>query len=299
VRAEAAILVGFSLFAVPVPARAWCQMTTSDLRPTAAEPCILAANHPGEFPLAWRRRCTSVALSTEDASDDLSEETVRAVLGRAIAAWETVDCGGGESTGLDIEVLTETTVVDRARHYANGRNVNAIVFVHDGWADARGHDARALAVTYVWHDPASGQIFDADMELNEETKTFVDCPDAGCPAPVEIDVADLGNTLTHELGHYFGVAHTPDDPLATMWAEAEPGETLKRTLTDDDVTGICSIYAPGTLPAECDYTPRGGLGLDGRPPNNCGCAAPRRDPTWAAALGSALGLALIVRRARR
>jgi MYXO-CTERM domain-containing protein len=293
--AAAAVIAGVL---APSPAFAWCQMTTSDRRPSAAEPCILAENYPGEFPLAWQRRCTSIALSTEDASSSLDDATVRAVLDRALAAWESTSCEG-VPIGLDVDVLAETTLADRARHFASGRNVNALIFVHDGWADERRHDPRALAVTYVWHDPASGLIFDADIEMNEETKVFQDCPDTGCPAPTDPGVADLGNTLTHELGHYFGLAHTPDDPLATMWAEAEAGEIGKRTLEADDVLGFCSVYPPGSLPETCDYTPRGGLGLDGRPPGTCGCAAPRRGDGPPAALGLGLVALIAARRRRR
>ncbi len=295
-------LLAFALVIAPAlapdSARAWCQMTTSDLRPSLAEPCILAENHPGEFPLAWQRRCTSIALSSEDASSSLDDATVRAVLGRALAAWESVSCEGAP-IGLDVEVLAETTLADRARHFASGRNVNALIFVHDGWSEERRHDPRALAVTYVWHDPASGLIFDADIEMNEDTRAFQDCPDEGCPEPTDPDIADLGNTLTHELGHYFGLAHTPDDPVATMWAEADAGEIDKRTLAPDDALGFCSIYPPGTLPEACDSTPRGGLGLDARPPGACGCAAPRRGEGPPIALAIGLVALLAARRGGR
>lgn len=291
-----------TLALIPSQASAWCQMTTSDLSPTAAEPCILASNHPGEYPLAWRHRCTSISLSTMDGSFDLDDADVRGVLSRSIATWEAVRCDG-TAPGIDIQLLAETNLVSHARHFSDGRNVNSIIFVHEEWSGEREHDPRALAVTYVWHDPSTGEIFDADIELNEETNTFVICPDLlGCTS-VTIDTADLENTLTHEMGHYLGVAHTPDDVDATMFASANPGEVLKRDLQPDDEAGLCNIYPPGTLPDACDYTPRGGLGLDGEPPSGCAVRAPgvahSNTPSVLGALGLGLfGLLLARRRLR-
>lgn len=285
-----------ALLALPSPASAWCPMTSSDRRAPADACLTLTA---GEYPLTWRRRCTSISLSTVDASADLSDADVRGVLSRSIATWEAVTCPSG-SPGLDVELLEETNIVSAARHFANGRNVNAVIFVHDGWTDERSHDPRALAVTYVWHDPNTGQIFDSDIELNEETNTFVICPPTGCTA-VPTDTADLENTLTHELGHYFGIAHTPHDREATMFAEASPGEAKKRTLQPDDIEAVCTIYAPGTLPDTCDYTPRGGLGLDVAPPSGCAVAAPgslRGSPRGLFAIGVGLLGALMLRRRR-
>lgn len=284
---------------LPASARAWCQMTTSDLRPTAAEPCILAANHPGEHPLAWRRRCTSMVLSTQDASADLSDADVRLALSNSIGAWEAVRCSGG-SPGLDVQLLSETTVVSAARHFSNGRNVNAVIFVHEGWATERSHDPLALAVTYVWHDPNTGEIFDADIELNEDTNTFVVCPEAGCTF-VPADTADLENTLTHEMGHYFGIAHSPDDMTATMWARADPGEVIKRSLAPDDQAALCGIYPSASLPNTCDYTPRGGLGLDGTPPSGCSVSragSGARTPRSLVLVSGAIALSLALRRRR-
>ncbi len=290
-------LVALGLSLVPSQASAWCQMTTSDLSPTPDEPCILASEHPGEFPLAWRRRCTSVSLSTMDGSYDLSDADVRGVVSRSIASWEAVRCDG-VSPGIDIELLAETNLVSHARHFSNGRNVHSIIFVHEEWSGEREHDPRALAVTYVWHDPSTGEIFDADIELNEELNEFVICPALGCTG-ITTDTADLENTLTHEMGHYLGVAHTPDDEDATMFASANPGEVLKRDLRPDDEAAICNIYPPGTLPEACDYTPRGGLGLDGQPPSGCAVEAPGAARSNAPALLLALGAGLAMLIARR
>jgi hypothetical protein len=83
---------------------------------------------------------------------------------------------------------------------------------------------------------------------------------------------DFDSIVTHETGHFLGMAHS-DDYHATMYAQYSPGDEAMRSLTVDDTTGICSIYHPdgtrsvatavassGSL-AEltCDPTPRHGF----------------------------------------
>ncbi len=279
----------------PSSARAWCQMVSGNVRPSTEEPCVLAENHEGIFPLAWRRRCTSMSVSAALPPNDLSITEVQAILVDAYATWTTVDCDGA-TTGLSVDVMTDTNTCTEAVHHTSGRNVNSILFVTEGWSSDRMHDPRAYAVTYVWHDPGSGEIYDSDIEINETRGTYTVCPDEGCTD----SRIDLPNVLTHELGHYFGIAHTPDDPFATMYASAPPGETSKRTLTTDDSTAICTIYGPGTLPDACDPTPRGGLDLTCAGGDTCGCTAPGNSRgAGASVLGLALAaLALVARRRR-
>jgi hypothetical protein len=271
-RALATGLLALAAIAIDVgSARAWCQMTSCSRRPSPTEPCVIASP-PECFPLVWRRPCTSLSLSTM-GSRDLDDDTVRTILRRSLDTWENVDCGEGRSPGLSVDVLASTNLCTRAGHNVEGRNVHSVIFVAEGWEDPRMHDPRAFAVTLVWHDPRSGEIWDADMEINEARGPYGRCPDSpedACPG----GLVDLENVTTHELGHYFGVAHTADDPRATMWASAETNETHKRTLEADDVEGLCSIYAQGTLTEDCNPTPRGGLGVDCEPGSACSCRAP-------------------------
>ncbi len=175
-----------------------------------------------------------------------------------------------------------------------------------------GSGANVIALTTTSYVKSTGEIVDADMELNgwdgvsgsspgfyftcvgatstDRTSPPPDCP--GAPAPdcactskgqsACIDI-DVQNTVTHESGHFIGLAHPPaNDPnYATMDATAASGETSKRTLTQDDVNGVCTIYPAGGPTAACA---QGG---------GCGCRS--AGPEGAIAL---LGLLALARRRR-
>ncbi len=52
---------------------------------------------------------------------------------------------------------------------------------------------------------------------------------------------DIGNGITHELGHLLGLGHSTQF-FATMNKEMDFGETFKRTLSSYDINGINEIY---------------------------------------------------------
>jgi hypothetical protein len=98
---------------------------------------------------------------------------------------------------------------------------------------------------------------------------------------------DFDSIITHECGHFLGMAHTGDD-RATMYASYTQGSTYKRILTSDDVSGLCSIYLPGgeravdpsatpdgsgEVPEDaCDPTPRHGFSTQCAPPAAKSCS---------------------------
>jgi MYXO-CTERM domain-containing protein len=292
-RLSGAIALVLCLGAGAPTASAWCRMTSSPRLPSASVPCILPdpTTDPPEQYLEWRRPCTTIASSSTASSTDMSEDDVYGVLARSIATWEAVTCDGA-AIGFDIEVLADQATCDAPLYRDDGGNANTVLFIAD-WGD-RLYDPAAFAVTTVWHRRSTGEILDADMEINERRGPYGICPPTGC---VDRRTVDLENVVTHELGHYLGLAHSTELD-ATMYVSAVAGETIKRDLHDDDIAGICTIYPPGAPAGECDYTARGGDRLDCE--TGCAVSAPGRNDGGSPAWGSSLAIAgLALRRRRR
>jgi hypothetical protein len=147
-----------------------------------------------------------------------------------------------------------------------------------------------LALTSVSFVSKDGTIMDADTELVDwdgasgalgsgaDPGIYVTCLGAAplCATYGQAGCAffDLQDTLTHELGHFIGLAHpcgsgsgspeidcasSPDFAITTMYPFESPGETSKRVLSADDVDGVCTLYPRGAAPAAASLAP-GALG---------------------------------------
>jgi MYXO-CTERM domain-containing protein len=170
---------------------------------------------------------------------------------------------------------------------------------YDCWDEVHGDGV--IAVTTTTTNRFSGEIFDSDIELNNAphangTKfTFTALDGPKCVTPLETGCVriDVQNTVTHEAGHYLGLDHPPDHPEATMYASAPSGEVSKRTLAQDDIAGICSIYPKGASTATCGST----SGALTQPSGGCGCSQGQTGP--GAALAALLFLVHGMRRSRR
>ncbi len=208
---------------------------------------------------------------------------------------------------------------------ANGSSTFNCADKHNCWdTDDPFHASdRIIALTTVSYVDGTGEIVDADMELNAWTGSgpsppgfYFTCVGAtsenlagpcgtpGAPAPPNcactasgqtscIDM-DAQNVVTHEAGHVLGLGHSAD-PTATMYASAPPGETSKRTLATDDSDGLCFIYPIAGTRITCNGT---GL-LAPRPPSTCEQSSSGCGCGTAGAEGWLALLALLLWRRRR
>ena len=63
--------------------------------------------------------------------------------------------------------------------------------------------------------------------------------------------------MTHEFGHFLGLAHSPD-PGSTMYANEPLGETSKRVLDSGSKQFVCDVYPQGRASMDCSASSGGG-----------------------------------------
>jgi MYXO-CTERM domain-containing protein len=290
-------------------ASAYCRMTTQGNSPVGDSPCV----EKGE-PLVWNNPCLSYAIDYR-GSVWMDFADVEAAIDASFETWEQADCGGSTTPNLIFKGLQSSTC-QRAEFNTTG-NVNTIAFLDPfknpcDDADAPGYSRFAFAVTTSWHNTSTGEIFDADIMINDEFATgsfaggpYANCPDTGC---VSTD-ADLASIVTHEIGHFIGIGHSTVLD-ATMFAKADRRSVEKRTLEQDDRNAVCDIYPPGSLDDSCNAVPMGGLQLncdanacDGPASSGgsggCSATGTPADAPWGALLVALLGLTVVRRRSGR
>jgi hypothetical protein len=223
---------------------AFCRRTTCPTCPVDANGCPT-----GGKPVFWPKQCVAYALgSAASRQVGLSEATE--IAARAFRAWQTVTCPGTNAPpSIDVSDAFGPTDCGQSQYDPGGANANAIIFHDDQWPYPELSDAVALTKTHF--DEASGYILDSDIEI-----------DATLPLSTSDVVPegkyDLLSILTHEAGHFLGLAHSYQ-PGAAMQPSYRPGRSDQRTLGDDDIAGVCAIYPPDRVALPCDAAPQGGF----------------------------------------
>ena len=219
--------------------------------------------------LFWRSRCVGFSLQ-EDASRQVSYDAATRAVAAGFARWATASCDGGTAS-IDARNLGPVSC-SAVGFNTRAANQNTITFRDGAWkpddeaALPGGLRGETIALTTTSYSTRTGELVGADMEINSSQFAF---SATGEPAA---GAFDLEAVITHEAGHFLGLAHTPDR-AAVMYAGGEPGRTLQRDLKLDDVSAICDAYpasglrnvdvqtdASGAVPAiACDPLPANGL----------------------------------------
>jgi predicted Zn-dependent protease len=256
-----------------------------------------------EVVLRWAEQSTPIAFDA-GAPEEIDATAARSELLESLDEWSQIAClGEGDGWTFVDQGLVQGQKVGFDPS-AGASNENLVVWVRSNWK----HPQQVVALTSLTYDFYSGEIVDADIELNDEVFLFSTEPN--------LKEMDLRNTFVHELGHFLGLDHSTEKS-ATMYFTAPQGETKKRTLSQDDLDGYCALYGPNALPwpnvigaalegetpsTACEQS----VGADGQVTVDCGelsttdgCTASAASPRGAAPATMATLLGLLVLAARR
>jgi MYXO-CTERM domain-containing protein len=221
--------------------------------------------------MAWAQNCVPIVVYPSGFTQ-ISAAAVETAAAGAAAAWSA---GDNICTYLDLEVALSTAPAPTVRN----DGINAIVFRTTSWCQmtngscALNYDPAAVSVATVTAVTSTGQIVDADVELNAVDFNWADL----VTEPQSTSDQDLQNDLTEAFGHLIGLdapcfrsspggtrpldnsgqpAVDCDQASAAVQAETmfpawPPGDTQKRTLAPDDQAALCGIYPLAANPRSC------------------------------------------------
>lgn len=176
----------------------------------------------------------------------------------------------GTAGAPDIEVIARNASSPTAPSFDRK---NGVFFAVGGYEPA----GRALAITVLTYDNASGKILDADVIFNgsysfkvlgtqtldsaqlpntlvgSDTVTHEDAADVGDPD----SIYDLHHVVAHELGHSLGMNDEMGNKAALMYRYTAPNDASLRAPASDDLTGLAQLYE--SSPKSSD---QGGCGSD-------------------------------------
>jgi uncharacterized protein (TIGR03382 family) len=241
---------------------------------------------PGCTILKWKSRCVGYSIH-KPGGPGVNGDALDAIVDLAFDAWRNVDCGDGQKPGIVIQNLgpVECGAVEYNKHEGNVD----VVFFNEDWSHIG--QSHTFALTSTTFDPDTGELLNADIEINAKDHVFTISDEA-----VE---ADLLSVLTHETGHFLGIGHSLT-PEATMFEFYAEGSTDLRSLTDDDRNAMCTLYSPKAVDEGCNPLQRHGFSpecRDDQTEGNCAASSVGTPPTASWPLPLLLVLALRVRRA--
>jgi len=155
----------------------------------------------------------------------LSEDFVYGAVCSAADAWDSVTY---DTLVQDAFKRTGTAAIER--------NYENTVFFGDYSVSG------VIAVATVWYNRRSRTLLECDIMF--DTDWIWGDADPDNDGIAEVNVMDLQNIATHELGHCFNLADIYDSSLdyLTMYGHSWYGDVEKRTLADGDKAGIQSLF---------------------------------------------------------
>jgi hypothetical protein len=221
-------------------AKAFCRSTACD---AATETCTQDENGCPRTgpPLSWRTLPLPYRFHAP-GSDKLDMDGVREATRRAFQAWSNVTCKG-KRTSLRFEEGTDIPGKHPLSSVGPAAVPFGIYFRDDTWPYDDGSES--LALTNQKYGKTNGWIDYSSIEVNTTDREFrLTDTESGI---------DLQAVLTHEVGHYIGLAHSQigSSIMAPSYCQSADrcGTSVDdaRALAEDDMDAVCALYPPGGI----------------------------------------------------
>jgi hypothetical protein len=281
-------------------AQAFCRTRTCEFRQDEDCPIdnLTGCSGAGEF-VYWASPCVSYALQRDGSvAQNISAEQLGELVEAGFRSWSDAACAGGGSPELAVASQGQIAC-DAVEYDCNVREANSnLIMFRDDFDDASlGLRFRVIALTTITANLVTGELFDADIEINSRDEDFSLDPMQGDPQ----DVRDLAGVINHELGHLLGLSHSRVS--GALMRAAYEGTSVPAA---DDRAGMCAAAGTATSDPECTATAlppdAGCVGRDvactgtRRPPEEaagCACREAATAPAGSAASGRWMGLGLL------
>ena len=202
------------------------------MRPVVVLLALFAASPAGAFETNgrhWDEMPVEYWINPAECPTLEDGSTIVDIVAAAAQAWEEIACAD-----IEFAFMGTTDLVWDAD------DQNTIFCISDPAAWQFGVGA-AGATLWIPHEES--YTVEVDLALNAADLEWR----AGGADALEQGIMDPQSMITHELGHWLGLAHTPD-PFGTMYYGLLPNG-IQATVSGDDKAGVCSLYPNGV--AEC------------------------------------------------
>jgi hypothetical protein len=279
---------GFSLFAASQEARAFCLTHGCNDSKMSCNVDTKGCLTDGPQ-LHWASGCVSFDVQRDgSALRGISYDAAHSAIVAGFSQWLNADCGDGQKPGISISDYGPVSCGE-PEYNQDAPNANVFMFRDDDWPYANAIDT--LALTTLIYDADTGEIYDADVEVNTHESAMA--TDNVGPSDI-----DFNSVITHEIGHFLGLSHS-NTPGSTMRPSYAPGRTDMASIELDDEQGICAALPPSraTDTESCD--PRHGFSSEcALEDSNCSVATPRPGRFWPGLAALALCLSSLGLRRR-
>jgi hypothetical protein len=199
-----------------------------------------------------------VHWETRDVDYTIDGAMDQSVTGASVATKHAMDSWSGSVGAPDLHIAAATTDSPKKPGFDQK---NGVFFMRTGYAPA----GRALAITVLTYDNASGRILDADIVFNgvykfevlPENATLADdrAEHAGthvantdgiahdAEASPADTIYDLHHVIAHELGHSLGMNDEMEKNDALMYRYSAPNDASLRAPGSDDIAGLAELYS--------------------------------------------------------